>query len=243
MPLVDSHPHWPPMQRVNPSKRGKQFPGSACYRCAPVNYKLWTRLNRRTFPNEQAFYRADHSPAVLGRRSWIIAGKRVCRLLASGRRRRYAGAGHGENPQRPCHMPASRSPEVTWCPRPPWKDGIGKGFGRNGLPMPLPHRMTRWKNVAGGISISTAGAREAPEFFFPKRLLQYGPDANWARCGTKCGIFTPAYKPGIQSGFCAVPRRWILFQRCARGAAPRGERYHRHPLPPGVFPPDQWRGA
>ena len=169
----------------------EQFQARLLSVCA--GYYSYDEGYRPDFPNEQAFtgqiIHPQFWPAELD-----YAGKRVV-VIGSGATAvtlvpaMAKTAAHVTMLQRSPSYVASR----------PLEDGIAQGL-QKWLPMPLAHRMTRWKNVLLG-SYFYKLARSKPEFF-SQRLLhmaktQVGPDVDIRH-------FTPSYKPWDQR-VCAVP--------------------------------------
>lgn len=158
-----------------------------------AGYYSYDEGYRPAFPNEQAFggqiVHPQFWPADLdyaGKRVVVIGSGATAVTLVPAMARTAA---HVTMLQRSPSYVVSR----------PLQDGIAQGL-QKWLPMPLAHRLTRWKNVLLG-SYFYKIARSKPEFF-KQRLLhmaktQVGPDVDMRH-------FTPSYKPWDQR-VCAVP--------------------------------------
>jgi len=134
MRLWNSHRTGQPMHRVSSTRSNSRLGGaflgppplSVCAGFTVMNEGSGRNLSQ---PNRPV-YRADHSPQVSGRRSWIMAGKRVVVIMAVARPR-YAGAGQWRKPQRNVTM-LQRSPELRVSR--PLEDGHCAGFAKWPLP-------------------------------------------------------------------------------------------------------------
>jgi cyclohexanone monooxygenase len=169
----------------------EQFQARLLSVCA--GYYSYDEGYRPDFPNEQAFtgqmIHPQFWPAELD-----YAGKRVV-VIGSGATAVTLVPAMAKTAAHVTMLQRSPSYVVSR----PLEDGIAQGL-QKWLPMPLAHRMTRWKNVLLG-SYFYKLARGKPEFF-SQRLLhmvktQIGPDVDMRH-------FTPAYKPWDQR-VCAVP--------------------------------------